>query len=219
MRNEGMHEVRDKSFKRGRTTKSACSEGRGPAGPPRDRTHTLNSHGDGQETAGAPSVADVGGHGGPFYERRSSLLRASEPAVGDGSVRGKLTGTLLLRTSPNPFRSRGADQGGTGAIRHGGGWPRRPYRLQDFPLWTLTRRPARSKAKGVGIGVPVVSRRRIPATCFARFALWLATLAVSRRSLSTTSLIGWLARTSHVAVAVTVSGVTGAMWSRRHPPV
>ena len=39
-----------------------------PAWPRRDRARTLNGHGDGQETGGAPSVADVGGHGGPSDE-------------------------------------------------------------------------------------------------------------------------------------------------------
>ena len=39
-----------------------------PAWPRRDRARTLNGHGEGQETGGAPSVADVGGHGGPSDE-------------------------------------------------------------------------------------------------------------------------------------------------------
>ena len=50
-----------------------------PAWPRRDRTRTLNSHGNGEETGGAPDVADVGGHGRPADERRASFLRASEP--------------------------------------------------------------------------------------------------------------------------------------------
>ena len=53
-----------------------------PAWPRRDRARTLNGHGDGQETGGAPGVADVGGHGGPSDERRASLLRAAEPGPG-----------------------------------------------------------------------------------------------------------------------------------------
>ena len=39
-----------------------------PAWRRRDRARTVNGHGDGQETGGAPSVADVGGHGGPSDE-------------------------------------------------------------------------------------------------------------------------------------------------------
>ena len=71
-----------------------------PAWPRRGRVSYTERHGDGQETGGAPGVADVGGHGGPSDERWASLLRAAEPGPGGfrircvrrGVVRGLLRG-------------------------------------------------------------------------------------------------------------------------------
>ena len=71
-----------------------------PAWPRRGRVSYTERPGDGQETGGAPGVADVGGHGGPSDERWASLLRAAEPGPGGfrircvrrGVVRGLLRG-------------------------------------------------------------------------------------------------------------------------------
>ena len=78
-----------------------------PAWPRRDRARTLNGHGDGQETGGAPSVADVGGHGGPSDERRASLLRAAEPGPGGFRIRCVRRGVVrgFLRGQAGPSES------------------------------------------------------------------------------------------------------------------
>ncbi len=44
-----------------------------PAWPRRGRVSYTERHGDGQETGGAPGVADAGGHGGPSDERWASF--------------------------------------------------------------------------------------------------------------------------------------------------
>ena len=78
-----------------------------PAWPRRDRARTLNGHGDGQETGGAPGVADVGGHGGPSDERRASLLRAAEPGPGGFRIRCVRRGVVrgFLRGQAGPSES------------------------------------------------------------------------------------------------------------------
>ena len=78
-----------------------------PAWPRRDRARTLNGHGNGQETGGAPGVADVGGHGGPSDERRASLLRAAEPGPGGFRIRCVRRGVVrgFLRGQAGPSES------------------------------------------------------------------------------------------------------------------
>ena len=75
--------------------------------PRRDGTRILNSHGNGEETGGAPGVADVGGHGGPADERRTSLLRAAEPGPGGFRLRCVRRGVVrgLLRGPAGPPES------------------------------------------------------------------------------------------------------------------
>ena len=73
----------------------------------RDRIRTLNDHGNGQETGGAPGLADVGGDVGPSDERRASVFRAVEPGLGGFGIRCVRRGVVraLLRGAAGPSES------------------------------------------------------------------------------------------------------------------
>ena len=66
---------------------AARGESRGPAWSWRDRTRTLKTHGNGQETGGATGVAAVVDDSGFADQRGASFLRAPEPGPGGGGFR------------------------------------------------------------------------------------------------------------------------------------
>ena len=98
---------RDKALAEELRTEQPVAKVADPAWPRRDRARTLNGHGNGQETGGAPGVADVGGHGGPSDERRASLLRAAEPGPGGFRIRCVRRGVVrgFLRGQAGPSES------------------------------------------------------------------------------------------------------------------
>ena len=78
-----------------------------PAWPRRGRVSYTERHGNGQETGGATGVAAVGDDGGFADERRTSILRASEPGPGRGRIRRLRRGAVrgVLRGADGPAES------------------------------------------------------------------------------------------------------------------